>query len=99
MASKSYELRVKVVKIDETQEFASGFKKRELEAVLEGEYPENFKFEFIKDKVDLLDDILEGTYATISFNIKGRKVENDKDGNLLQKPMFFTTLQGWKIEA
>ena len=99
MASKAFELRVKVVEVGETQTFPSGFQKRELEGIVEGEYPEVFKFEFIKDKCADLDEILEGTYATVSFNIKGRKVEEDKNGNRLEKPLFFTSLQGWKIEA
>lgn len=91
MAKKCNELRVKVTKIGETVEFDSGFKKREMEGVIEGEYPEIFNFEFIKDNVDLLDEVLEGTYATVSYNLKGRKVE--KDG----KTMYFLALQAWKI--
>ena len=96
--AKAFELRVKVVKIHDTVEFQSGFKKRELEGMIEGEYPEHYKFEFIKDKCEDLDDILEGGYAKIAFNIKGRKITEDKNGQELENPMFFTSLQGWKIE-
>ena len=99
MASKN-EIRVKVITIGETKEVgANGFKKRILEGRVEGEYPEDFSFEFIKDKVTLLDEILEGTYVTVSYNLKGRKVVEDKNGVPLTEPMFFVTLNGWKVEA
>ena len=90
--AQTFELRVKLEEIGETEEFGNnGFKKRELIGLLEGEYPEHYKFEFIKDKVDLLDDLIVGTYATVSFNIKGKKVE--KDGDIF----YYTSLQGWKV--
>jgi hypothetical protein len=91
--AKSFELRVLVEEVNDTQQVTEKFKKRELVGKLEGEYPEIYKFEFVQDKVDLLDDILPGTYATISFNLKGKKVE--KNG----EDLYFTTIQGWKIEA
>jgi len=94
------EMRVKVVSIGETETVgANGFTKRLLEGRIEGEYPEDFAFEFTKDKVALLDDVLEDTYVTVHFNIRGRKVSEDKNGVKLEKPMFFVTLNGWKIEV
>ncbi len=99
MASKN-EMRVKVVSIGETKVVGqNGFQKRILEGRIEGEYPEDFAFEFIKDKVALLDDVLEGTYVTVNYNIKGRKVVEDKNGVPLVEPMFFVTLNGWKVEV
>lgn len=91
--AKSFELRVLVEEVNDTQQVTENFKKRELVGKLEGEYPEIYKFEFVQGKVDLLDDILPGTYATISFNLKGKKVEKNGDN------LYFTTIQGWKIEA
>jgi len=92
--AQTFELRVKLEEIGETEEIGNnGFKKRELIGLLEGEYPEHYKFEFIKDKVDLLDDLIVGTYATISFNLKGRKVEKNGD------TFYFISLQGWKVEV
>jgi len=94
------EMRVKVVSIGETETVGTnGFTKRLLEGRIEGEYPEDFAFEFTKDKVALLDDVLEDTYVTVHFNIRGRKVSEDKNGVKLEKPMFFVTLNGWKIEV
>ena len=97
MASKP-EMRVKVVAIGETESIGTnGFTKRTMEGIIEGEYPEIFLFEFNKDKCALLDEVMEDTYVTVHFNIKGRKIEKDKDGLPLEKPMFFTSLNGWKI--
>lgn len=91
--------RVKVVSIGDTKEVgANGFKKRILEGKIEGEYPEEFAFEFIKDKCALLDDVLEGTYVTVHYNLRGRKVTENKDGVPFDEPMFFVTLNGFKVE-
>jgi len=98
MAKES--MRVRVVSIGETETVGNnGFTKRVLEGKIEGEYPEEFAFEFTKDKVALLDDVLEDTYVTIHFNIRGRKVSEDKNGSKLEKPLFFVTLNGWKVEV
>lgn len=98
--AKSSEMRVKVVAVNDTETVGTaGFTKRVLEGRIEGEYPEDFAFEFQKDKCVLLDDILEGTYVTIHYNTRGRKVENNKEGLPLDKPLFFITLVGWKVEV
>jgi hypothetical protein len=99
MASK-HEMRVKVVAVNDAETVgANGFVKRVLEGRIEGEYPEDFAFEFVKDKVALLDDVLEDTYVTVHYNIRGRKVDTDKNGVQMTKPMFFVTLNGWKVEV
>lgn len=88
-------LRVKVLEVEDTQLLGANkdFKKRNLIAVTEGEYPETYCFEFVKDKVDMLDNILPDSWVTVHFNIKGR-VHEPAD-----KPkMYFTSLQGWKLE-
>lgn len=93
-------IRLKVTEVGET--FTVGennLNKRFLEAVIEGEFPQVFQFEFIGDKVDLLDDVVVGPYLTIHYNLRSRKVVEDKEGNALETPVFFTSLQGWKVEA
>lgn len=96
MADKSFEMRVKIEEICDTVQVTDSFKKREVICVTEGEHPQHFKFEFIQGKVDVPDSFIPGTYATISFNIRGRKVEPKMQG---QDPMYFTTLAAWKMEA
>ena len=93
------EMRVKIVAIGETQTVgASGFQKRTMEGLIEGEFPQSFQFEFTQDKVGLLDNVIEGVYATVSYNIRSRKVEVNKDGVPLDEPLFFISLNAWKIE-
>ena len=96
MASKTFELRVKIDQVKETETVGqNGFQKREVIGMIEGEYPEYYKFEFIKDKTDLPDQLIEGTYATIYFNIRGKKVDaKGKKGE-----MYFISLQAWKIDV
>lgn len=88
-----YELKVKVETVGETKEFGDGgFKKRELiTTVEENGYTNYFVFEFIQDKVDLLDTVLPGTDVTVHFNIRCRKVEKNGDD------LYFTSLSGWKV--
>jgi hypothetical protein len=74
---------------------ANNFIKRELFGRTEGDqYPEDWKFEFVKDKTALLDDILEGTFVTVHFNLRSNKRE--KEG---KEDMYFIAAQGWKVEV
>jgi hypothetical protein len=89
-------MKVKIVSIGAIQTFKDGdFRKQELIGeVQEGEYTNVFCFEFLQDKVKLLEDLIPNTNVTILYNIRCRKVE--RDGS---EPMYFTSLQGWKIEV
>ena len=95
MSSISQKITVK--EIGEVQSFeGSDFTKRDLI----GEYTDNgytniMHFEFLKDKTKLLDEILPETEVTVHFNIRCRKVEAKKKG---QSDMYFTSLNGWKID-
>lgn len=89
-----FSLRCKVVEVGEVKQITESFKKAEVIGVIEGEYPEHYKFEFPQGKADLVDSILPDTYVTFHFNIGGRKVE--KEG---KDPMYFTSLNVWKVEA
>ncbi len=92
--AKTYQARVKIEEIRDTVTVGqNGFQKREVIGLIEGEYPDHYKFEFIKDKVSLPDDLIVGTYATFHFNLNGKKVS--KEG---KDDMYFTSLQAWKID-
>lgn len=92
----SNKMKVKVVSVGETETFgANNFRKRELIGeVTDGQYTNPFCFEFVQDKVDLLDTILPDTFVEVSFNIRCKKWEQEGKPN-----QYFTSLQGWKIEA
>jgi hypothetical protein len=89
-------VKIMVSKVCDTVEVgANNFKKRELWGRDEGsQYPQDWKFEFVKDKTSLLDEVLEGTFITVHFNLRNNKVEKED-----REPMLFTTLQGWKVEV
>ena len=90
----SFKVRAKILEIGETKTIGkNGFKKREVVAMIEGEYPDYYNLEFIKDNVNLPDDLIVGTYATFQFNLNGKKVE--KEG---KDPMYFISMQCWKID-
>lgn len=83
-----FELTGTVKKIFEEQTFASGFNKREFVlTVPDGRFPQEIKFECLKDKVSLLDKVAEGQELTVSFDIRGR----EWNGN------YFVNLAAWKL--
>lgn len=87
------EMRVKVLNISDLKTFEnSKFSKVYVEGLIEGEYPQYFQFEFLKDNVKLLENVIIGNYYTISFNLRGSKLVKDA------KEMFFVSLVAWKIE-
>jgi hypothetical protein len=84
----SFELKGPITQINATQEFPSGFSKREFVVeVKDGKYPQAIKFECIKDKAALLDDVKEGDEVTVYFNIRGSEY----------KGRHFVNLHAWKL--
>ena len=87
----SYELDGNIKIIGETASFgAKGFIKRELVVTTTSDrFPQDIKFEFVKDKTALLDGYQIGQMVRVSFDIRGGEY-NGK---------YFVNLTGWKIEA
>ena len=83
------ELKGRVKLIMDTQTFDSGFTKREFVVTTEEQYPQDVKFECIKDKTALLDSYNVGDTINVHFNIRG----NEYNGR------YFVNLQAWRIEA
>jgi hypothetical protein len=89
-------IRVKIEEIRPLKQVTEKFSKAELIGVVEGEWPEEFLFEFPNDKSKMLEDLIEGTYVTIHANLRTNRVaarNEDEDDK------FFLSLQGWKVEA
>lgn len=72
---------------------ANQMKKQTLVVETEGEYPQKFPIEFIKDKVDLLPTIHPGHSVKVHVNARGNEY---KDRNEVTR--FGLSFQGWKIE-
>lgn len=85
-----YELTGTVKEIFEEQTFGSGFNMREF-VVTDGadKYPQDIKFECVKDKVALVDKLNKGDKVKVTFDIRGRE----------WKGSYFVNLAAWKVES
>lgn len=85
-----FEITGTVKKIFEEQTFGSGFNKREFVLTVEdGRFPQDIKFECVKDKVALVSALKPGSKAKVYFDLRGRE----------WKESYFVNLNAWKIDA
>jgi single-stranded DNA-binding protein len=83
-----YEATGKIKLISDTQTFPSGFSKREFVVTTgDGKYPQDLKFEVVKDKCSILDDYKEGQDVQVNFDIRG----NEYNGK------YYVNLSCWKL--
>ena len=87
------EVSGQVYKIMDTQEFDSGFRKRELVITTEEQYPQTLMIEFVQDRVNLLNNLQLNDQVKVSINLRGREWKAP-DGKI----RYFNTIQGWRIE-
>ena len=85
----SFELTGKLKVAMEVQSFSSGFTKREFVVTTDEQYPQDVKFELIKDKTSLIDAYKPNDTIKVSFNLRG----NEYNGK------YYVNLQAWRIEA
>ena len=85
-----YETAGKLKWVGTTQSFPSGFTKREFVVTTAADkYPQDLKFEVVKDKCPLLDPFELGQDVQVSFDIRG----NEYNGK------YFVNLACWKIQG
>ncbi len=85
-----YEATGKIKVIFDTQTFPSGFTKREFVVTVgDDNYPQDLKFEMIKDKCTWLDQFQLEQDVTVSFDIRGNEF----------KDKYYVNLNCWKILA
>ncbi|MEK6232840.1 MAG: DUF3127 domain-containing protein [Luteolibacter sp.] len=85
-----YEASGKIKLISDTQTFPSGFSKREFVVTTgDSKYPQDLKFEVVKDKCSLLDKYKEGQEVQVNFDIRG----NEYNGK------YYVNLSCWKLEG
>lgn len=85
-----YDTSGKMKWIGETQSFASGFTKREFVVTTAADkYPQDLKFEVVKDKCSLLDGYEIGQDVDVSFDIRG----NEYNGK------YYVNLACWKLQG
>lgn len=84
-----FEVTGTIKKIFDEQTFGSGFSKREFVLTLEdGRFPQDIKFECVKDKVALLAKAKPGAKAKVSFDLRGREWKDN----------YYVNLNAWKLE-
>jgi len=73
--------------IGETQTFDSGFQKREFVLTTDDQYPQDVKFEVVKEKCTELNRFKPGQKVTVAFNVRGNEY----------KGKYYVNLQAWMI--
>lgn len=85
-----FELTGTLKKIFDEQTFGSGFNKREFVLTTDADrFPQDIKFETVKDRTALLNPLKEGDKIKVFFDIRGRE----------WKENYFVNLNAWKIET
>jgi len=86
----TYDMTGNVKLVMEQQTFDSGFTKREFVVTTQDDrYPQDIKFECVKDKVSLLDNVKEGQSVTVTFDLRG----NEYNGR------YFVNLTAWRLAS
>ncbi len=83
-----YDMTGSVKVIFEPQTFASGFSKREFVVTTEENYPQDIKFECIKEWCGLLDPVGVGDRVQVRFRLRGNEY-NDR---------YFVNLQAIELD-
>lgn len=83
----------KIKVVGELETFASGFTKKLLVVTTDDQYPQNIGIEFMKDKIDLLNNYAVGQYVKVSINLGGREWINPEG-----VAKYFNSVTGWRIE-
>ena len=85
-----YEATGKIKVIYDTQSFPSGFSKREfVVTTADSKYPQDLKFEVVKDKCAILDNYKEGADVVVNFDVRG----NEYNGK------YYVNLSCWKLSG
>ena len=72
------EITGKVVKLKPIETFKGGFQKRIVVVKTAEQYPQELPIDFLKDAVEKLDDISEGSNVKVGVNLRGNKYTNAK---------------------
>lgn len=85
-----------IILISDLQHISDNFQKREFviqQETKNPEYPKKIKFEFQRDKCDILDSYKVGQEVTVHFNVSGRSWDGPKG------TVYFVTLEAWRMEV
>jgi hypothetical protein len=80
-----YDFTGVVKHLNDIQTWDSGFRKREIIVASTEVYPQDIKFELLKDDVDLVNDIAEGENVLLKFELRGNEWKDKYFVNLVIK--------------
>jgi len=85
----AYEMTGTVKVVMDEVTFPSGFNKREFVVTTEEDrYPQDIKFECVKDKTAMLSNVAVGQRVKVTFDLRG----NEHNGR------YYTNLSAWRLE-
>lgn len=93
MASNTYEMTGAIKAIFEPMTFSSGFTKREFLLTMEDDYPQDVKFQCVKERAAQLDSFQPGDRVKVDFRVRCRSWENPNKGT-----QYFTDLEAFRID-
>jgi hypothetical protein len=85
----SYELSGSVKVVMDQMTFDSGFTKREFVVTTRDQYPQDVKFETVRDKTSLCDSLKPGMDVTVHFDVRGNEY----------KGKYYVNLNAWRVET
>lgn len=85
----SFEMKGRIKKIFDQQDFPSGFYKRDFVITTQEQYPQDVKFTATKERTEQLGRLQEGDAVNVKFDVRGREY----NGN------FYVDLNAWRVEA
>lgn len=89
------ELKGTIKLIGDVQNFKDTFTKKSIVIKTDEKYPNDIEIDFIKDKIELLNNLKVGDYVTVGININGRGWLNPET----QITKYFTSIVGWKLDV
>jgi len=88
--SESFNIKGRIVVINDKQTFGSGFQKQEFVIDdMADKYPQQIKLEAVKDLCDKVGVMSIGDQVSVEFNLRG----NEYNGK------YYVNLQAWKVEV
>lgn len=84
----SYDMTGTVKVVLDLMTFDSGFTKREFVITTQDQYPQDVKFETVRDKTSICDKIQEGQEVTVSFDVRGNEY----------KGRYYVNLNAWRVQ-
>ena len=85
----SYDMTGTVKVVLDLMTFDSGFTKREFVITTQDQYPQDVKFETVRDKTSICDKLQEGQEVTVSFDVRGNEY----------KGRYYVNLNAWRVQA